>query len=141
MEFTYSFCGITFNRKDNGNSDMKEHEENVPPVTDINRRQPRLVTIESTKQVCWCSKQNILLPRKICCGPYGEQGRECSWCHRPLPEPFYGNRTDVCEKCLMRRETWTNRQQRGAGIEALDGTANIETIYPNPGNLGCSNVL
>lgn len=37
MEFTYSFCGITFNRKDNVNSDMKEHEENVPPVTDINR--------------------------------------------------------------------------------------------------------
>lgn len=36
---------------------------------------------------------------------------------------------------MTRREAWANRQQRGGGIEALDGTAQRETIYPNPGTL------
>lgn len=65
----------------------------------------------------------------------GEQGRECNWCHRPLPERFYGSRTDVCDSCATRRENSVTRQQTGSGASALNDTAQTKELDPNQGNL------
>ncbi|XP_021341715.1 uncharacterized protein LOC110442433 [Mizuhopecten yessoensis] len=149
---------MSFNRKDNFNRHIKSHKENTPPnkkrkveemldtthskspkrqctreSSDAGKADSKTVKIEG--KCIWCTRMKSLLPGKRFCAPCGEQGRECNWCHRPLPERFYGRRTDVCDRCLTRREAWTTRQQRGGGIEALEGTAQSETLDPNPGNL------
>lgn len=36
---------------------------------------------------------------------------------------------------MKRRDSWNTRNQQGAGISALDDTAQTETINPYPGNL------
>ena len=84
----------------------------------------------------WCTQKKVLLPNKKFCADCDQQGRECKWCHRPLPERFYSERTDICDRCVKRRQNWTNRQQQGGGrINALEGTAQSEVIEPNAGNL------
>ena len=56
----------------------------------------------------WCTQSKSLLPGKKFCKSCGDGGRECRWCHRPLPERFYSKRTDICDRCLDRRERWKN---------------------------------
>ncbi|XP_033757205.1 uncharacterized protein LOC117339622 [Pecten maximus] len=158
IKYTCAQCSVVFNRKDNFKRHLKMHKENTPPnrkrkadetcnniqskfpkSRDIgeNRDQEKAdsKTAENEGKCIWCSRVRSLLPGKKFCKTCGDQGRECNWCHRPLPERFYGKRTDVCDGCLTRRDTWNTRQQRGGGIEALEGTARLETLDPNPGNL------
>ena len=93
-------------------------------------------TNETTAKCNWCGHNKILLANKKFCSSCSQQGRECKWCHRPLPERFYTERTDVCDRCVKRRQNWETRQQQGGGqINALDGTAQTEVVEPNVGNL------
>lgn len=85
----------------------------------------------------WCTQNKALLPNKKFCATCATQGRECKWCHRPLPERFYSMKTDVCDRCVTRRQKFSNRQQQQGGgkVNALEETARSETLQPNPGNL------
>ena len=85
----------------------------------------------------WCTQSKVLLPNKTFCATCSQQGRECKWCHRPLPERFYSLRTDICDRCIHRRDNWKSRQQQGGGnvSNALEGTVQTEIIEPDPGNI------
>ena len=82
----------------------------------------------------WCGYDKELLENKKFCEACRSNGRECNWCHRPLPERFYGKQTDVCYSCITRRENYV---QRGGNvkIDALGSTVEITTIHHSPGNL------
>ncbi|XP_069109117.1 uncharacterized protein [Argopecten irradians] len=155
IKYTCSHCRVSFNRKDNFERHVKHHKENIPVIQDQTSEASAarnedgdipvlkerkivnevIVSETNTKNKCnWCMKHKDLLPGKKFCQQCGEQGRECKWCHRPLPEQN-GDRTDVCERCVKRRDSWKTRNQQDAGISALDGTAQTETLEPNPGNL------
>ena len=101
-------------------------------------------------QYCMCQKYQPMSQRRSVFGALktrlcyqikfyatcGEQGRECKWCHRPLPERFYSIRADVCDRCITRRQNWTTRQQEGSGkVHALEETEQNESLEPNTGNL------
>ena len=55
-----------------------------------------------------------------------------------LPERFYSLRTDICDRCIHRRDNWKTRQQQGGGnvSNALEGTVQTEIIEQNPGTSG-----
>lgn len=79
----------------------------------------------------------VLLPGKRFCEECAKNGRECQWCHRPLPERFYSKRIDVCDTCINRRERQrrANNQTGGNSVSAaLDGAAETTSIDPQPGN-------
>ena len=99
-------------------------------------REPAATIVETIAKCNWCGHQKTLLPNKKFCNSCSQQGRECKWCHRPLPERFYTERTDVCDRCVKRRQKWETREQQGGGqINALDGTAQTEVLVPNAGNM------
>ncbi|KAK3083783.1 hypothetical protein FSP39_003181 [Pinctada imbricata] len=130
---------------------MKSHErkrkvdntsaENVPNEKRLKERdEDRNTTVNmetdpvNIKGKCnWCTQMKELLPGKKFCQSCSENGRECRWCHRPLPERFYSKRTDVCDRCVDRRERW--KSQTGGGKTALEGSVVTTELSPNPGNL------
>ena len=154
-----SVCNAVFSRRDAYHRHIKSHDkrncrkrkafndENKPG----NCKKARLDAVPQTLSVAisndearcqnkgkcnWCTQEKQLLPGKKFCHSCSQQGRECKWCHRPLPERFFSKRTDVCDRCITRRENWITRQQHGGGhVNALEGTAQTEIIEPNPGNL------
>jgi hypothetical protein len=79
-----------------------------------------------------CAQMKSLLPGKKFCQSCSENGRECRWCHRPLPERFYSKRTDVCDRCIDRHRRW---QTGGGNKTALEGAVETRVLDPNPGNL------
>ena len=92
------------------------------------------ISTESKGKCNWCTQHKPLLPGKKFCQMCSDAGRECSWCHRPLPERFYSQRTDVCDTCLNRRERW-NAQRGGGSQSALKGAVETKVLEPTPGNL------
>ena len=145
-----SVCFTKFNRVDSLQRHSKVHSRKRKCVENENDSPPAKISTTKTTAVCqpaktasaemrhcnWCTQKKVLLPNKKFCADCDQQGRECKWCHRPLPERFYSERTDICDRCVRRRQNWTNRQQQGGGrINALEGTAQSEVIEPNAGNL------
>ena len=143
-------CSSKFNRPDALQRHFKTHnrkrklddkENDSPPekkriVENTVVHQQASATNETIAKCNWCGHDKRLLANKKFCESCAQQGRECKWCHRPLPERFYSDRTDVCDRCLKRRENWENRQQQGGGqVNALEGTAQTEILEPNAGNL------
>ena len=148
-------CHVKLNRRDNFDRHMKSHQMKrkleCPPdnVSDSkrscqeeNKQQNINHNTETTMDTdprpdvgtcIWCTQQKPLLIGKKFCQSCGDGGRECRWCHRPLPERFYSKRTDVCDRCLDRRERW--KTQTGGSKSALDGSVNTTVLDPNPGNL------
>lgn len=95
-------------------------EENIQPMTD---------------QKCnWCGAFKQLLPHKKFCSTCRKIGRECRWCHRPLPERFYSKQVNVCDSCVTRRENYVHRQRGGSVESALEGTVQKHKILPNDSN-------
>ncbi|XP_033760256.1 uncharacterized protein LOC117342275 isoform X2 [Pecten maximus] len=165
LKFTCSICEVSFNRKDNFTRHMNQHKDNKFSVKrkpddmsdSISKKAHRLLetdeneggtpndttdeenggtsnVVHTGKCVC-CSRTKPLLSGKRLCAPCGVQGRKCNWCHCHLPEGFHGDGTDVCDRCLKRRETWKTRNQRDVGISALEGSARTEVMEPSPGNV------
>ncbi|KAL4227055.1 transcriptional repressor [Mactra antiquata] len=116
-------CYAKFNRVDNNMRHIKTHtrkrrctESNIS--SPYKKPKPNSVTSEDsdsgpsmsrietgiTGKCIWCTRQKQLLPGKPFCNDCAKNGRECRWCHRPLPERFYSKRTDVCDTCINRRE-------------------------------------
>ena len=146
-------CHIKINRKDNYDRHMQSHQMkrklDCPPeneskriCTEENKQQNIPSNTETAMDTdpppdvgtcIWCTQIKTLLPGKKFCKSCSDGGRECRWCHRPLPERFYSKRTDVCDRCLDRRERW--KTQTGGSKSALDGSVNTTVLDPNPGNL------
>lgn len=112
------FCPQTFSRTDNPKRHLKGHKENIPSSAQSEcagrKRSPEsqmdTSNVEKRRKVdnagicIWCTQQKQLLPGKRFCAECGENGQECRWCHRLLPEMFHSRRTDVCDTCITRRE-------------------------------------
>ena len=112
------------------------NENDIPPAKQSHHSALRKSATNATIGKCiWCAQNNALLPNKFSAS-CGDQGRECKWCRRPLPERFYSVRTDVCDRCITRRQNVLSRQQHGGvKVNALEETAQTETLQPNTGNL------
>ena len=148
-----SNCGGKFNRKDNFNRHVKScrngsdvWKETDNDLTTNKKRKAdhdddRVTKKQKVLNVgkCnWCGHEKELLDGKKFCESCGLNGRECNWCHRPLPERFYGKRNDVCDSCVTRRDNYVQRGGNAtarATAQALEGTVESTRIYPTPGNL------
>ena len=66
----------------------------------------------------WCLREKILLNGKKYCAECGNAGRECTHCHRPMPEAYYTHSSRICNACYTRYENAKLRrkvkQQNGA---------------------------
>lgn len=73
--------------------------------------------------VCnWC-KQTKDLQDKPYCQRCGEQGKECTTCHRPLPQKFFNQSQEKCDAC-------SKKQQTGGAQTALQGVVSTTTLQP-----------
>jgi hypothetical protein len=150
MAYTCQKCRSTYSRKDSlnrhsnsckiqRNTDDKE-KENGAIINNKRKAEPYEQPLIKNRKVqnkgkCnWCGYDKELLENKKFCEACGSNGREYNWSHRPLPERFYGKRTDVCDSCITRRENYV---QRGGNvkIDALDSTVETTTMHHSPGNL------
>lgn len=143
-------CQSKFARSDNLRRHLTIHarkrrhseEENNEPAIKRMKQDALVVPCSSksaekeTGQCNWCLQEKVLIAGKKYCYTCSEQGRECRSCHRPLPERLFSKKTETCDSCTNRRERFIARQQQGGGrVRALEGTAETETMEPNPGNL------
>ena len=130
----------TINSTTNRKRQHRLDESESPPAKLSRQSTSPGPTTENTNatigKCIWCTQNKALLPNKTFCATCGDQGRECNWCHRPLPERFFSLRVDICDRCITRRQNWTTRQQQGGGkVKALEETAQTESLEPNAGNL------
>lgn len=108
------------NRSQKESNKRKSEEISQPPkkqrtteslnVADSIQNPEQEINTESTGKCNWCTQQKHLLPEKKFCQMCSEAGRECRRCHRPLPERFYSQLTDVCDTCLKRRKDGMHRE-------------------------------
>ena len=52
----------------------------------------------------WCCQVKRLLATKKFCMKCSLQGKECRYCHRPMPERFYTLSENVCNSCFKKHE-------------------------------------
>ena len=52
----------------------------------------------------WCLKVKTLLPKKKFCEECNNQGCECAYCHRPMPERFFKFSKRLCNACFKKSE-------------------------------------
>jgi hypothetical protein len=109
-----------------------ENAENGDPENPLQVTENAMETEPSSSKCNWCTQLKSLLPGKKFCQSCSENGRECRWCHRPLPERFYSKRTDVCDRCIDRHRRW---QTGGGNKTALEGAVETRVLEPNQGNL------
>jgi len=146
-------CFKVFKRQDNLRRHVQVHKGNkapseIPTSAQSYQRSSKRRPLEEPeegpekkKQHCvqarcnWCTQIKELMLGKPFCKQCAENGRECRWCHRPLPERFYSNRTDICDTCVSRRERNLNNQRGGGLTSALGGAVETETIEPNVSNI------
>ena len=123
--------------------DTRQNEQNIDKGKDLTKNKVKkrfeisgenVKAVETNGKCIWCTKWKPLLQGKKFCRGCSKNGRECNWCHRPLPERFYSQRTDVCDACINRRERWIS-QSGGGSNKALNGAAETKVLDPNPGNL------
>ena len=62
---------------------------------------------------CWCIFEKELIPGKRFCKACDEQGRECRYCHRPMPEQFYKWHHTRCNSCFKKSEKQKAKQRFG----------------------------
>lgn len=109
-----------------------ENTENGDPENPPQMIESAMVTEPSSSKCNWCTQRKPMIPGKKFCQSCTENGRECRWCHRPLPERFYSKRTDVSDRCIDRYRRW---QTGGGNKMALEGAVETRVLEPNPGNL------
>lgn len=101
---------------------LKIQKMEIPPQV----IESAMVTEPSSSKCNWCTKRKPLIPGKKFCQSCSENGRECRWCHRPLPERFYSKRTDVCDRYIDRHRRW----QTGGGAR---GCSRNQSVGAKPG--------
>ena len=62
---------------------------------------------------CWCTFEKELIPGKRFCKACDEQGRECRYCHRPMPEQFYKWHHTRCNSCFKKSEKQKAKRRLG----------------------------
>ena len=62
---------------------------------------------------CWCTFERELIPGKQFCKGCGEQGRECNYCHRPMPDKFFKLHDTRCNSCFKKSEKQKNKRRLG----------------------------
>ena len=61
----------------------------------------------------WCGQNKELILGKKFCTRCSEGGRECRWCHRPLPERFYDNSSQkVCAACQRKHRNYQEKKKK-----------------------------
>ena len=66
-----------------------------------------------TMKCCWCTFEKELIPGKRFCKACDEQGRECRYCHRPMPEQFYKWHHTRCNSCFKKSEKQKAKRRWG----------------------------
>ena len=88
----------------------------------------------------WCCREKILLPSKPFCAVCSAQGRECSYCHRPMPERFYNLSSRTCNSCIRKHEK-QNRKRLAASMNVDDQPALKRAVNQSGGTRASSDIV
>ena len=76
--------------------------------------------------VCnWCAQLKSLTTGKKFCVECGKQGRECTKCHRPMPNKYFNMHQSKCDACTRKNDLGRNKES------SLSKNAQVVTFIPN----------
>lgn len=89
-------------------------EKALPPqsMTDIPRSASAPLPSQSQGKCIWCLVVKSLLPNKKFCEKCNSQGRECAYCHRPMPDRFFTLSPRLCNACFKKHENLKAKRRR-----------------------------
>ncbi len=119
-------CGAKFNRLDNLTQHKKTHS-GKRKASETDAGPSKRQRLDHEDKCNYCGQVKNLSDNKPFCDQCRSKGRECSKCHRPLPERFYTHSVENCNACHKKNQ---NGGSGGSKNSALDDTVSTTTIKP-----------
>ena len=120
-----STCMKEFNRLENLKRHMEKHQKQPLESTDMNLHSSKRVKLSEPIHHAEISKPIQQIPHQY------KGGRECKYCHRPLPERYYTHDIALCNACYTKRG---KRIFNGGKLTSLNGIVESQEILPNESN-------
>ena len=92
-----------------------------------------LVVVERSVSKCnWCCKDKQILVGKKFCYQCGCQGKECPYCHRPMPRHCWTLSEHTCNSCFRKHRKQADKRKQLKNRRALTATAQSSCVHQSP---------